>query len=292
MVLNIKDKLTSGKPAVFVEAIPPKGIDISNIVTHMRHLKSKVDAVVIPDMDSGIMHMSAIAAAAVIRQQGLETIVHCSGRDKNRMALQGDLLAAHVLGIHNILVTQAEDMAVSDHQDAKPVNDLNEAEILEMARQLSDGSDLSGFELSGAPRIYAGYQVPPITGSDHLSDVIDDVKTKIEAGAQFLILPPVFDIPHYQETLQTFSALNIPIIASVFLLKNVGMARYISINDAAAKLPETLITRIRQAADREAECISIASEMIQTLLPGIQGVKISATGWEDRLPMILDSAGL
>lgn len=290
--MTIQEKLSKGGPAVFAEAIPPKGIDISNIVTHMRHLKSRVDAVLIPDMDSGIMHMSAIAAAAVIRQQGLETVMHLSGRDKNRMALQGDLLAAHVLGVHNVLVVEAEEMQIGDHQDAKPVNDLNKTQLLEMVKTLTNGMDLSGFELSGTPHIFAGYQVPPVTDTEHLNDTIEDIKLKIEAGAQYLVVPPVFDIPYYQHILKAFQALGVPVVASIFLLKNVGMARYIAINDPGAKLPESLITKIRKAPDREAECISIAAEMIKALKPFVQGIKISAPGWEDRIPAILDAAGL
>ena len=106
------------------------------------------------------------------------------------------------------------------------------------------------------------------------------------------MVPPVFDLAAYTEILNTFSSLNVPVIATVFMLKNVGMARYIAINDPGAKLPETLITRIRKAKDREMECIRIAGEMIAGLKSQVAGIKISALGWEDRLPAILDAAGI
>jgi 5,10-methylenetetrahydrofolate reductase len=108
--MSFQEKLSSGDFAVCCEMTSPKGIDISDLITHARHLKSRIDAVVIPDMDNGVMQMSALACGALMRQQGIEPMIHIYGRDRNRMALQGDLLAAHVLGIHNFLVVRGEEM--------------------------------------------------------------------------------------------------------------------------------------------------------------------------------------
>jgi methylenetetrahydrofolate reductase (NADPH) len=124
--MSFQAKLTSGEFVVLAEMDTPKGVDISDLVTNVRYLKSRVDAVVIPDLDNGVMHLGALAGGAVMRQQGMEPLIHVCGRDKNRMALQGDLLAAHVLGIHNLMVVTAEEMINGDHPDAKTVNDLDE----------------------------------------------------------------------------------------------------------------------------------------------------------------------
>jgi len=110
LTMSFQEKLSSGDFAVLAEMNPPKGIDISNLITHATHLKSRIDAVVIPDMDSGVMQMSALACGSLMKQQGIDPVIHVYGRDRNRMALQGDLLAAHVLGIHNFLVVQGEEM--------------------------------------------------------------------------------------------------------------------------------------------------------------------------------------
>ena len=138
--MSFQAKLSSGEFAVLAEMNTPKGIDISELITNVRYLKSRIDAIVIPDMDNGVMHMSALAGGALMRQQGIELLIHVYGRDRNRMALQGDLLAAHVLGIHNLLVVQGEDMANGDHQDAFPVNDLDEIALLRMVGSLTRGS--------------------------------------------------------------------------------------------------------------------------------------------------------
>ncbi len=290
--MNLQTKLSKGEFVVLAEMNTPKGVDISDLVAHVRHLKSRIDAVVIPDMDNGVMHMSALGGGAIIRQQGLEPIIHIYGRDRNRMAIQGDILAAHILGIHNLMVVQGENMIHGDHPDAKCIDDLNELDLLSMIDSLQKGTDLAGFDLQGKPEHFAGCQVQPIRDDKHLEEEVIAAKAKIDAGAHYIMVPPVFDTTYYAHILNTFKALNVPVIATVFMLKNVGMARYISMNDPASRLSEALISRIRKAKDREMECIQITGEIITELKSKADGIKISALGWEDRLPVILDSAGL
>lgn len=271
---------------------PPKGIDISDLITNASHLKSRIDAVIVPDMDTGVMQMSALACGALMKQQGIDPVIHVYGRDRNKMALQGDLLAAHVLGIHHVVAVQGEEMINGDHPDAAVVNDLDEAGIIAAVKKLTAGSDLAGFDLKGTPDLTAGYYVAAIADDVQLDTELEKAKANVAAGAGFIVLPPIFDMGFYANVIKKFSSLNVPVIASVFLLKNVGMARYISINDPNSRLSEDIISRIRKASDREAECIAIAGEMVKALKEVAQGIKISALGWEDRLPAILDSAGL
>lgn len=290
--MSFKTKLTSGKRVILAEMDTPKGVDISKMIPHARLLKSRVDAVVLPDLDTGVMHLNSLGGGAILRQEGIEPVIHVYGRDKNRMALQGDLLAAHILGIHNLLVVQGEEMVNGDHPDAKIVNDLDELGILNMIQTLMAGTDLAGFDLHGKPEFTTGIAAPPIADDAQLKQAVTDAGKKIAAGAGYVMLQPVFDLDFYKQVITAFSSLNVPVIASVFLLKNVGMARYISINDPSFRLSEEVIRRIRQAKDRDTECVAIAGEMIRSLKDLSQGVKISALGWEDKLPAILDSAGL
>ncbi len=290
--MSFQAKLTSGEFVVLAEMDTPKGVDISDLVTNVRYLKSRVDAVVIPDLDNGVMHLNALAGGSIMRQQGMEPLIHVCGRDKNRMALQGDLLAAHVLGIHNIMVVKAEEMINGDHPDAKTVDDLDGTGILNMIRSLTSGTDMAGFELRGKPVLTPGIAVPPIADIEQLKKQQAAAGEKVAAGARYIVLQPVFDLAFYTQIIEAFTSLNVPVISSVFLLKNVGMARYISINDPGSRLSEDLIRRIRKARDRDVECIAIAGEMVRALKGISQGIKISALGWEDRLPAILDSAGL
>jgi len=262
------------------------------LTANLKHLKSRVDTIVVPDMDNGVMQLSALGTGSIIRQHGLEPMIHVYGRDRNQMALQGDLLAAHVLGLQNVLVVQGEKMLNGDHPEAKSVDDLNEQQILNMLQSLENGFDLAGFELKGKPDFFTGCQIQAMNDDIQLEAQLESAREKISSGARFIIVPPVFDMDAYVEVLRKFSELNVPVIATVSLLKGVGMARYISINDPGAKLPESIISRIRKAKDREAECVCIAGEMVNFLKKYVQGVKLSTTGWESRIPAILDAAGV
>jgi 5,10-methylenetetrahydrofolate reductase len=290
--MNFKKKLSAAEFVVLAEMNTPKGVDISELVTNARRVKDRVDAVVVPDMDNGVMRMSALAGGALLRREGLETIVHVYGRDKNRMALQGDLLAAYVLGIAHLLVVPAEPMSNGDHREAATVDDLDESGILQMIRSLREGVDLSGFDLKGTPDFTSGCAMAQVAEDSRLDQEIETVKRKVEAGAQYIVTPPVFDLAAYGRIAEALKPLGVPVIATVFLLKNVGMARYMSIHDPGSRISEDMIRRIRKAPDREAECIRMAGETAAELKKMVQGIKIATLGWEHRLPDILAAAGL
>jgi len=290
--MSLKEKILSGDFVVIAEMNTPKGIDISEIVTNSKRLKGRVDAVLVPDMDNGVMRMSALAGASLMHQQGLEPIVTVYGRDRNRMALQGDILAAYVLGTKNLLVVKGEEMANGDHQDAKPVDDLDEIGILNMIRSLNQGLDMSGFELTGVPEFNVGCAIAPVADESAIDAEIKLASEKVAAGATYIVTPPVFDMAFYGKLVDKLKPLGVPIIATVFLLKSVGMARYIAINDPSVRISEDTIRRIRKAPDRDNECIQIAAEIISDIKKMVQGVKIMATGWEHRLTSIMDRAGL
>ncbi|MFW6011924.1 MAG: methylenetetrahydrofolate reductase [Desulfosalsimonas sp.] len=290
--MNLKKKLSAAEFVVLAEVNTPKGVDISELVTNARRIKGRVDGVVIPDMDNGVMRMSALGGGALMRREGLETVMHVYGRDKNRMALQGDVLAAYVMGIQHLVVAPAEPMAHGDHREAKTVEDLDETGILEMIRSLCEGVDLAGFELKGAPDFTVGCVMSPVADEQQLAGEVENLRARVEAGAQYIITPAVFDLSEYEKIADALKPLGVPVIATVFLLKNVGMARYMSIHEPGCRISEDLIRRIRKAPDREAECIRIAGEAVSELKKMVQGVKITTLGWEHRLPNILDSAGL
>ena len=152
--MSFRKRLSAGEFVVLAEMNTPKGVNISKMVLDSRRIKGRVDAVIIPDMDNGVMKMSALAGGVLMHQQGMEAIMHVYGRDRNSMALQGDLLAAHVLGIQNLIVVHSEDMAVGDHRDAQPVNEVDETALLAAVQTLQEGKDLAGFELDGRPEFH------------------------------------------------------------------------------------------------------------------------------------------
>lgn len=277
---------------MLAEMHTPKGVDISRLVMDARRIKGRVDAVVVPDMDNGIMRMSALAGGVLMQQQGIESIIHLYCRDRNRMALQGDILAAHVLGIQNLMVVHSEEMTHSDHRDAKPVHDLDGVQLLQAIRTLQEGKDLGGFDLEGRPSFTAGCTLASFGDADTLSEALAWAREKVEAGARFIVTPPVFDVDHFIGLLPEIQTLGVPIIPTVFLIKSVAIARYLSNSEPGARISEGLIQRIRKSPDRENEGIRIAGETISRLKPMVQGVLIQTLGWEHRLPAILDAAEL
>ena len=290
--MSFQKRLASGEFVVLAEMNTPKGVDISQLITNARRIKGRVDAVSVPDMDNGVMRMSALAGGVLMQQQGIEAIIHAYCRDRNRMALQGDLLAAHVLGIQNLVVVHSEQMANGDHRDAKSVDDLDEVGLLEAIRTLQAGKDLAGFDLEGAPSFTTGCTVAAAADDARMAAELALAKEKVAAGAQFIITPPVFDVDRFDPYLTKLKALGVPILATVFLLKSVGIARYIAHNEPGAHITEALIARIRKASDRENECLRIAGETIAALKGNVAGVKIETLGWEHRVAAILDYAGL
>lgn len=290
--MSFQKRLTSGEFVVLAEMNTPKGVDISELVTNARRIKGRVDAVVVPDMDNGIMRMSALAGGVLMHQQGVESIIHVYCRDRNRMALQGDILAAHVLGIQNLVVVHSEEMAKSDHRDAIPVEDLDELELLGAVRTLQNGVDMAGFELNGSPSFTMGCTMAPSADDEAFEKELSLARKKIEAGAQFIITPPVYDLDRFSEAMKAFITLGVPIIPTVFLIKSVGIARYLSTYEPGAYISEDVIKRIRKASDTETECLRIAGETVAGLKKVAQGVHIVTLGWEYRLPKILDYAGI
>ncbi len=290
--MNFQNRLTSGKFVVLAEMHTPKGVDISDLVTHARGLKGRVDAVVIPDMDNGVMRMSALAGGSLISREGIESMIHVYSRDRNRLALQGDILAAHVLGIRNLLVVQGEEMSLGDHRDAKTVDDIDEIDLIRTIKSLQNGKDLAGFDLAGKPSFTVGCTMSLWANDEELDLEIEKISGKIEAGAQFVILPPMFDVAQLEAVVKKIGKLQVPIISTVFLLKSVGVARYMSLKIEGIHIPETLIQRIRKAGDREDECLRIAGETVASFGKLTQGVRIETMGWEHKLPVILDYAGI
>ncbi len=290
--MSFQERLLAGEFVILAEMNTPKGVDTSDLIRNARRIKGRVDAVIVPDMDNGIMRMSALAGGVLMNQQGIEAIIHVYCRDRNRMALQGDLLAAYALSIENLIVVSGEDMRNGDNRDAKPIDDLDEVGLLNAIHSLEQGMDLGGSDLSGTPRFNVGCAMAQCKDEKSLDYELELTRKKVQAGAKFIVTPPVFDIHRFEFFMDRAKGLMTPIISSVYLLKSVGAARYIASNEPEAGISEELIRRIRKASDREMECIRIAGETASALKELSQGVRIITLGWEHRLPNILECAGL
>lgn len=290
--MSFQKRLSAREFVVLAEMHTPKGVNITRLVNDARRVKGRIDGVVIPDMDNGIMRMSALAGGVLMQQQGVEAVMHVYCRDRNRMALQGDVLAAHVMGIQNLLVTHSEDMSQSDHREAKPVYDIDEVELIEAIDGLIKGKDMGGFELDGTPSFTVGCTIAPCGDDASLNDELELARKKIDAGAGYVLTPPVFDLDTFKEFMARASDLGVPVIPTVFLIKSLAIAQYIANSEPGANISDDLIRRIRKSSDRELEGIKIAGETLAGIKEMAQGVMLQTLGWEHKLPDILDAAGI
>ena len=288
--MGLKEKLEAGEFAILAEMEPPKGTDVAALVDHALNVKEKVDAFLVPEMNSAVMRVSSLGGALLLQTKGLETVMQVCCRDRNRLALQGDLLAANALGVSNIMAVTGEDISHGDHHKARSVNDLYLLELLQAVQTLQAGRDMAGIELKGAPSFLVGSTVNVGTSAPELE--LAEVDKKIAAGARFFITPPVFDLEALGKFMKRWGDRPAFVIPKVLLLKSVGMARYIQRHIDQVSIPEDLITRIQKAPERVRECVQIAAEMAASLKKnGYRGVHLSTLGWEDKLPAILDAAG-
>jgi methylenetetrahydrofolate reductase (NADPH) len=290
--MSFEKKLTSGQFVILAEFEPPKGVDLSELVANIMKIKGRVDGVIVPEMAHAVMRMSALGGASLMQQQGIETIMQMCPRDRNRLALQGDILAAYALGIRNLVVIPGEEIKYGDHITAKGIADIDEITLLKAIFSLQNGVDMAGTELKGAPRFLVGCSINPYKTGKELSMELDAAKKKLDQGARFLMTKPIFNMPLFHKFMSKASGLGVPVIATVFLLKSVGVARYINTNMPGTNIPEEIISRIRKAPDRVSECTNISGELVKSLKDVCQGVQLVTTGWENRLPAILDAAGI
>lgn len=290
--MSFQKRLQAKEFVVLAEMHTPKGVNISRLVNDARRIKGRVDAIVVPDMDNGIMRMNALAGGVLMQQQGVEAIIHLYCRDRNRMALQGDILAAHVLGIHNLLVVRGEEMSQGDHSEAKAVDDVDECGLLGAIGTLQKGKDMAGFDLDGAPTFFSGASLAPCADEAALEREVAFAAQKVAAGARWLLTPPVYDVARFAAFYERVKGLGVPVVPTVFLLKSLAIAQYIANSEPGANISDDLIRRIRKSSDREQEGIHIAGETVAALKSMVQGVLVQTLGWEHKLPAILDVAGL
>jgi 5,10-methylenetetrahydrofolate reductase len=284
------EKIQSGKFIVTSEIAPPKGIDVEEILKDAELVKGRVDAVNVTDLQSSVMRTGSLAVCKLLLERGLEPVFQITCRDRNRLALQSDLLSAAVFGIENVLALTGDHPALGDHPGAKAVFDLDSIQLLWAIRDLQSGKDMAGKELKGSPKFCVGAVVNP--GADPIEPEIIKMEKKIDAGAQFFQTQAIYEMHLFEKFLKASSHLKTTIIAGIVLLKSAGMARYMNKNVAGVFVPEDLIQEMEQARDKSAKSIEIAARIIKGLKPICQGVHIMPIGWDKKVPLVLDAAGL
>jgi len=294
MPTKFKEALKSGKFVVTSEVAPPKGTNLEKFEHHINLLKDSVDAMNVTDHQSSVMRYPSLGGCLKVKELGGEVILQMTCRDRNRLALQADLLFASSRGIQNVLCLTGDSIILGDHKQAKSVFDLDSSQLLETIRILESGKDLGGNDLDGAVSFCAGAIVTP--EADPLEPQLVKFEKKIEAGAEFIQTQAVYDLDKFKEFMDYARQFNVRILAGIILLTSAPMARFMNKNIAGVFVPQDLIDEIASAPKGQAlnKGIEIAGRMIKRIHEEkiCDGVHIMAIGKEETVPDIMQAAGL
>jgi 5,10-methylenetetrahydrofolate reductase len=251
-----------------------------------------VDAINVPDLQNAIMRLGSLSVCTLLKEKGMEVIFNLSCSNRNRLALQSELLNASVLSLKNVLLIQGDPPSIGDHFEAQAVLDLDVMGLLGAAKRLQEGYDLMGNDLQGKPQFCLGTQINA-TAKGHVLDLeAMDMEKKIRMGVDFFFTNSIYDVSLFEPFIKKVAHFKVPIIAGVTLLKSVGMARYVNKHVEGASIPDSIIDQLMKASDKQRASIEIAGGLIKELKGLCQGVQIIPLGWEKQIPAVLDYVGL
>ena len=292
--MRITELFDNGQFVVTAEVGPPKGCHMEHVVEEAKEYLSGITAVNITDNQSSVMRMGSLPACVALKNAGLTPILQLTCRDRNRIALQSELLGAAALGIDNILCLTGDHTKMGDHPGAKPVFDLDSVSLLHTVCQLENGVDLGGNPLVGeAPKFAKGAVVSPC--SDSVDAQLAKMERKVMAGAEYFQTQAVFDSEKFISFMEQAKQFGKPVQLGVIIPKSAGMAKFMNKNVAGVHVPQWMIDEL--AADKEKAKLGItgvelAAKVIKECRPYCQGLHIMALGWEAKVPELLKLAGI
>jgi len=296
---QFKERLDAGQFVVTGEIGPPKGTNVAPCIHEAeQYLKGNVTAVNVTDIQTAVMRVGSLVGCKLLLDRGIEPVFQMVCRDRNRLALQSDLLSAAVLGIENVLALTGDHVVMGDHKDAKPVYDLDSVGLLQAMSNLEAGTDM-GLDLKGnpntldgTPTFFKGCCTTPC-GPDPEAQIIK-LEKKVEAGAQFVQTQAVYDPATFEAFMKRIRHLKVPVLVGIVVLKSAGMAKYMNRGVPGVQVPEGIIQRMDEAPKdgRKKVAAEIAGELVRKMRPMCQGAHLMTLGWDDVVPDIIAHAGL
>ena len=289
--MALRDAIDSGKFIVTTEVAPPKGCHLEHMVEEGEYCRGRVDGINSTDIQSSVMRASSLIGCVKLQEAGLHPVLQMVCRDRNRLALQSELLSAAAMGITDVLCLTGDYTTLGDHPQSRPVFDLDAVQLLQAAKGLTEGHDMVGNELEGdPPQFTLGCVVNP--GSEPLEPQIMKLYKKVKAGAQFVQSQAVYDVERFADFMKQVGEIGIPILAGIVMLKSAGMAKFMNNNVAGVKVPDEMIARMKETDDKVATSIEITVELVKGLRPLCQGVHMMPLGWNKHVVTVLDEVGL
>ena len=290
---TVADKIIAREFVVTSELTPPKGVDLTDMFAKAQSLKGYVDAFNLTDSHRARMATAPAAVARLLLDRGIEPIVQITGRDRNRIAIQADILGAAALGARNFVFMAGDPPANGDHPDAKPVFDLNSNQMLRAGHELAQGRDMAGNPLRGTPILFLGATANP--GAVDLQAEAVNTRRKIDAGAQFLQTQAVYDRATVEKFLDAVKPDGVAILAGIIPLKSSKMGAWLNANVPGIRVPDALLQEMHSVAGTDGEIargIDIAARTIRDIEKLCAGVHVMGLGWEAHIPAILQAAGI
>jgi methylenetetrahydrofolate reductase (NADPH) len=289
---RLKEVLERQEFAVTIEYNPPKGTNVAALLASAQSLRGRVHAVNVTDNTAAVMRAGSLPVCRLLYELGHDPVMQMTCRDRNRIAIQSDLLGAHLLGIRNILCLTGDYPTVGDHKDAKPVYDLDSVQIMQMVQGLNNGRDLAGNKLDGPTDFMVGAAVTP--EADPLGPMLVKFETKVNAGAQFFQTQAIYHADRFAQFMGHVRQFKVKVLAGILLLRSAKMAEFLNANIPGVAVPDDMIAELRAAGDKHGMDVGvdIAVRTIKAVRPHCDGVHIMAIKAIDRLPEILTKAEL
>ena len=289
---KLRQALEDGKFVVSGEIGPPKGTNLEKCLEDAERLRSQVVAINVTDLQSAVMRIGSLVVCSKLVERGLEPVYQLTCRDRNRLALQSDLLSAWALGIRNVLCLTGDHPILGDHVEAKSVYDLDSVQLLNAADTLNQGYDMAGHELDGKPDFFLGAVVTP--AADPVEPQIIKMGKKIQAGARFFQTQAIYEPSKFEQFMNQVQKFEVPVMAGLVVLKSAAMAKFMNSNVAGISVPDSIIVEIGETKreDRKKKAVEISARIIRKVKPLCQGVHIMALGWDELVPEIIREAEL
>jgi methylenetetrahydrofolate reductase (NADPH) len=290
---TVADKIIAREFVITSELTPPKGVDLADVYAKADLLKGYVDAFNLTESPRARMAIAPAAVGRLLLDRGIEPIVQITARDRNRIAIQADILGGAALGVRNFVFMAGDPPAKGDHPDAKPVFDLTSNEMLRAGHELAQGRDMTGNPLKGAPKLFLGATANP--GATDLAAEATNTRRKIDAGAQFLQTQAIYDAATLERFLEAVKPDGVAVLAGIIPLKSSKMGAWLNANVPGIRVPDTLLEEMQGVAGTDAEIpkgIDIAARTIRAVQSLCAGVHVMGLGWEAHIPAILQASDI
>lgn len=287
--MNISELAKRGQFIVTCEVGSPKGVNVEDFLNCVDSVKGYVDAINIADNQRAVMRAGCLAMCHLLKARNIEPVMELTARDRNRIALQSDLLGAAIMGIENILLCAGHDPSVGDHAEAKPVYDLDPVSLVSTAMTLTKGKDITGHDLDGTPNFCLGVMAMP--GMEADDSQLTVLKEQLAQGVQFIQTQPIYEPEVLERFVDSISSFNVPVMVGHVMLKSASMASFMNSNLPGVTVPEKIIMEL-EGLPREKvmeTSLQISIELLKKMKPMCQGIHLMPAGWERYVPSIVEA---